>query len=106
MVKKIIAREGLIILSIIVIFLAITKTSPLYTRYTYIENFDRSTQNMTQQELTEWNRYVENVNTQNDLAYKKRKKIYNVMVYFLIFSYPAYLLLRFVFWAIRTLKEK
>ena len=127
-IKQIIAKEGLIIIGIMAISLLIAYLS------NHIPNPKPLTQAEWDAEVrvgdgvkgkadeldTIWDEFVvETKNAFKDNAtgnyyykpdYSQREKLRNSLgdfpVFFFFLGYPVYLLIRFILWAIRTLKEK
>ena len=118
-IKKIIAREGLIILGIILIGILIISTSWVYLPYYkrpptdlladkptkdyYAEeiagkkpSLDEIFKPTPEEAITELNRRVD----------ARRSDASLIGFLFILFGYPIYLLIRFIIWSIKTLKGK
>ena len=114
-IKKIIAREGLVILGIIGIAIFIIITPPLYIKPKSTIEVAKQRPSLEQilgdKKSDKWEKYVvwdndKETKTPEEIANEKRSNIELFGFQFLILAYPAYLLIRFIIWAVRTLKDK
>jgi len=90
-IKKIIAREGLVIISIIIVGLLLINCPSIYLA---VENFIGR---FFHSRLI-WEEWV------NKPLYISIPE--NIGWFLLLLGYPSYLLIRFIIWAIKTMKEK
>lgn len=117
-IKKIIAREGLIILGIIFISVLCLNSSTLFFRSenmgltsTQLESLSQVDESKklnapSDKEFT-LRDFVTPEMAQKEINRRNIVRKFNDVGIFLIFaSYPIYLLFRFIIWAIRTLREK
>jgi hypothetical protein len=120
--KKIIAREGLIILGIIAVGLLVITTVGLYNKPSSITDKQEKNQNFTSLTKEQFQKGREAGYTVEQIADfekirkgkseileiektgKREARIENIGLFILFLGYPAYLLFRFVIWAIRTLR--
>jgi hypothetical protein len=106
-IKRIVAREGLILLGIIGVGFSVIATSDLYFRHKYklgrdyyaeeIEHKSSVKQDIFDKIYPEY---------QKEMAEKERGRAVSIGFFILLLGYPAYLLVRFIIWAVKTLKGK
>ena len=117
-VKKLIAREGLIILGIIGVGCIVMTTPELYIKPRPIrieqvtdikKPIDRLTEMMTVDTETllagKGTRQIYRIGAWEE-AKERKEKVRSLGFIILFFGYPVYLLVRFIAWAVKTLKSK
>jgi len=117
-IKRIIAKEGLIILGIIGVGCILITTPELYIKPKPIretKNLEQGQIYTTEKNAKPWEIWQEEkVKPEHKIfrlsevekACERQEKIRFIGFIILLFGYPAYLLVRFIIWAIKTLKEK
>lgn len=133
-IKKIIAREGLIIISILLLILIsfmlpdsivikdkgiqpketeevyeITTKGHLLIEKLYTVLWDKT----KVEPQNKWDRYIVETKSKNDISHLNIIKeaislseLKSILLAILLSAYPFYWLIRFIIWAIKTLKEK
>jgi hypothetical protein len=111
--KKIIAREGLVLLGIVGIGCIIMATPGLYIKSRPIRieqtaNKETPIDLLTERRITYLDTGESKIYrlSEVDKACEKQEKVRNVGFIIIFFGYPVYLLVRFIAWAIRTLRQK
>lgn len=112
-IKKIIAREGLILLGIIGIGYIIMATPELYIkpkpiRIEQAKNKETPIDLLIEKRITYLDTGERHIYRLSEVekSGNKQKAVKNIGFDILIFGYPVYLLIRFIIWAIKTLKHK
>jgi len=128
-IKKIIAREGLILIGIIGLGYVITVTPDLYIQWPApirvyqptdksmpidllveqeIDRKDRPIDLLTETRIVNLNTGASEIYSKSafDNTQEKRKQVKKIGFIILLFGYPVYLVVRFVFWAGIILKSK
>lgn len=111
--EKTIAREGLIIIGIIGIGFIIMTTPQLYIkarpiRIEQVINKEMPIDLLTEKRVTYLDTGERKIYRLSEVnkAGDRQEKVRSIGFFILLLGYPVYLLVRFIVWAIRTLKEK
>lgn len=112
-IKKIIAREGLVLLGIIGIGYIIMTTPDLYIKSRPIRieqatNKETPIDLLTERRITYLDTGERKIYRLSEInkARDRQERVRNIGFVILLFGYPVYLLVRFIIWAIRTLRQK
>jgi hypothetical protein len=118
--KKIIAREGLVLLGFVSLSCFLILIVPLCFNPTSLKDSKElvkgevyDTNGPTNAPWDAWQKDGKIVPgykvfriSDGKKAESQRAKVKEISIYILLFGYPIYLLIRFILWAIRTLKQK
>ena len=112
-VKSLIAREGLILLGIIGVGCLVINTAGLYTKPRPIR-IEKATSKekpidlLTEKRITYLDTGERRIFRLSEVerAGERQARVEGIGLFILLLGYPVYLLIRFILWAIRTLKEK
>lgn len=112
-VKKIIAREGLILLGIVGVGCIVLVTSGLYTnprpiRIEKATDKETPTDLLTEKRLTYLDTGERKIYRLSEItnAAQRQARVENVGFSILWLGYPIYLLIRFIIWAVKTLRKQ
>jgi uncharacterized integral membrane protein len=110
--KKMLARESLIILGIIVIGCIIISTAGLYNnprpiRIEQQTDTKKPIDLLTEKRISYPDTGENNIYLLSEVskAAERQTRVENIGLFFLLLSYPIYLLIRFIAWAIKTLRK-
>jgi len=117
-IKRIVAREGLIIVGLVALFFLTSYLNTLFFN-SRVEECAKTRIDSEMKEaklrLPEKTKvpleflhftHQESYNLCNNSARFSHPRYFETTVYFIIFFYPLYWLVRFIIWAIKTLREK
>ena len=99
-IKKIIAREGLVFLIVVISIVGFLLEQHYFKKYTSYEN-SLTTDKVLIKGSPLWNRMVETRDNYYGIS-----QIFHQIGFYLLELYAFYLLIRFIIWAVRTLKAK